>query len=220
MSKVALVVGCSSNVWADAKRAQTLWQFDAIYCVKQIGIYWPGPFDVWATLHPEKMDEYEAARAAKGFPAGYEIVAPLETMEELGTHTKAGRISRRVSYRYPGMNSSASSGLYGAKVALDDGFRVVLAGIPMQMNVGHFLPNTKNVHGLARSATEWKERDSFENGFLLSIPHMRDRTKSMSGITRDVFGEPTLEWLRGDPMPLNSAQDVAGCHAQAGCLKT
>jgi hypothetical protein len=57
-------------------------------------------------------------------------VAPLPG--ELGMHGAKGNISRRVSYRYQGMDSSASSGGYAAKVALDDGFdRVVLAGVPM-----------------------------------------------------------------------------------------
>src|SRR5690349_9471143 len=107
-----------------------LGSYDAIYCVKQIGIHYPGAFDVWVTLHPEAMDQYEMSRYKLGLPAGYQIVAP--PARELGMHGEKGNIARRVSYLWHNSDgsSSASSGIYGAKVALDDGFeRVVLAGI-------------------------------------------------------------------------------------------
>lgn len=217
----ALVVGCASCIWDDVKAAQTFCEFDAIYCVKLAGVHWPGRFQVWATLHPEYFDfahcaehpeiggEYESRRAALGLPNGYEVVAHLESKFE-GMHGKKGNIARRVSYRWccrggdpttlckdmdcpKRMNSSASSGIFAAKVALHDGFdHVVLAGIPMNADVGHF----------TRGKT-WAQRDCFIPGFEKSIPHLMGRVKSMSGYTRDVLGAPSVEWLAGagDPMP-------------------
>src|SRR5437016_1145764 len=114
--KRALVIGCSANVWEDVKAAQELTKFDAVYCVKMAGVHWPTAFKSWVTLHPEWMDGYEEERKKLGFPNGYEIIAPLAN--EVGMHSKRGNITRRVSYRYPGMNSSASSGGFAAKVAL------------------------------------------------------------------------------------------------------
>src|SRR5258706_2686819 len=114
--KTALVVGCSAAVWNEVKAARELCEFDAVYCVKMAGIRWPAKFKTWVTLHPEFMDGYEAERHKAGLPNGYEIVAPLTT--EVGMHGKKGNIHRRVSYRWPGMNRSASSGIYAAKVAL------------------------------------------------------------------------------------------------------
>lgn len=193
--KTCLVVGCASGVWDEVKAAQALCKFDAVYCVKQAGIHWPGWFDVWATLHPEFMDAYEAERRALHWPAGYEIVAPVKG--ELGAHGSRGNVNRRVSYRWPGMNSSASSGIYAAKIALEDGFgRVVLTGIPMTVAAGHFLPKTRNVRDEVRGHA-WNHRDSFMPGFQLAIPHLRGKVKSMSGHTREVLGEPTPEWLEG-----------------------
>lgn len=72
-----LIVGCATDVWGDVEEAKKLIEFDAIYCVKQIGIVWPDKFDVWATLHPEYMDGYEAERKKFGLPGGYEIVLNL-----------------------------------------------------------------------------------------------------------------------------------------------
>src|SRR5258707_14957521 len=109
----ALIVGCAANMAEDVKAAQELIKFDRVYCVKLAGVHWPDGNFVWCTLHPEFMDDYEKQRAALNLPNGYEIVAPLSG--EVGMHGAKGRIDRRVTYRYPGMNSSASSGLYAAK---------------------------------------------------------------------------------------------------------
>lgn len=195
--KKALVIGCAACVWDDLKAAKALGSYDAIYCVKQMGVHYSKKFDFWVTLHPEAMDIYEIQRKALGFPGGYEIVAPLSN--ELGMHGSKGNIARRVSYRWnKDDNSSASSGIYGAKVALEDGFdRVVLAGIPMTPEGGHFLPEGKTVSGQVRGKV-WNGHSSFVVGFNYAIPHLRDKVKSMSGHTQKVLGAPTREWIAGD----------------------
>jgi hypothetical protein len=183
--KRALVVGCAECVWEDVQRAQEMVLFDSVYCVKLAGVHWPSSFKTWVTLHPEFMNAYEAERRALGHPPGYEIVAPLES--EVGSHAKKGNINRRVTYRWPGMNASASSGIYGAKVALDDGYDLaVLAGIPMTPDAGHF----------TRKAP-WLQRDCFMPGLKLALPHIKGRVRSMSGHTKEILGEPTQEWLDG-----------------------
>lgn len=194
--KTALVIGCASCVWDDVKAAEAMIKFDEFYCVKMAGIVWNSPHFIWATLHPEFMDDYEGQRRAKfGDLCGrYEIVAPLAI--EVGTHGAEGRIARRVSYRWPGMTSSASSGIYGAKIALDDGYeRVVLAGVPLETQANHFI-----------RGKPWFQRDSFTAGFNVAMKFLRGKVRSMSGYTREVLGEPTPDWLRGDPAPVNSAK--------------
>jgi hypothetical protein len=181
-------------VWIDVKAAQNLTTFDAVYCVKQAGIYWTATFQVWVSLHPEWMDKYETERRSLGHPGGYEIVSLLSS--EAGEHGNKGNIDRRVSYRWPKMNSSASSGIYAAKVALEDGFdKIVLAGIPMDTKAGHFLPETKDVHGQVRGQY-WLGRDTFIDGLEKSIPHLRGKVRSMSGYTAKVLGIPDAEWLK------------------------
>jgi hypothetical protein len=189
--KRALVIGCGPDVWQEVEKAKTLCQFDKIYCIKLAGVFYPEPFDVWITLHPEWMDDYEKQRRDKGYPGGYEIVGPLELETR---HGKAGNITRRVSYRWGGMTSSPSSGIFGAKVAIEDGNdRVVLAGIPMEATQ-HF--SRKKV---------WSQRDSFLVGYQMAIPKLRGKVKSMSGLTRKDLGEPTPAWLQGDPAAVASA---------------
>lgn len=186
--KSALVVGCAANVWDDVAAAQSLCTFDAVYCVKLSGVHWPNVFQVWVTLHPELMDGYERERHALGRPNGYEIVAHAEckTMGEHYAKGRRGNVSRYISYRWPGMTSSASSGIFAAKVALDDGFeRVVLAGIPMDKS-NHF-----------SRGKPWLQQESFIRGFEKATPFLKGRVKSMSGYTREVLGAPSAEWLAG-----------------------
>lgn len=188
--KIALVVGSADCMWEDVEAARKLFTPDAVYCVKRAGIHWPEAFQVWVGLHPEYMDAYEAERAKLGYPNGYEIVAPLSG--EVGMHGHKGNVARRVSYRWPGTKpgegSSASSGIYGAKIALDDGYRVVLAGIPMTATP-HFVKHDR--HGTGN----WTQLESFLPGFERSLPHLMGRCKSMSGLTRQKLGAPDAAWI-------------------------
>lgn len=187
--KLALVVGSSQGMWDDVRAAREMAKFDAVCCVKRTGIEWPEPFDVWAGLHPEFMNDFVARRRAKGFRDGYEIVCPPD--KELGEHGSGiPGIDRRVSYLWPGMNASAGSGIYGAKVMLDAGYNVVLAGIPMTTEP-HFLNHDKWGKGT------WNEVSSFISGMQQAIPHMKGRARSMSGETAKLLGRPDPEWLAG-----------------------
>lgn len=194
--KSALVIGCAANVWDDIKAAKALANYDAVYCVKMIGVYYPDKFDVWVTLHPEAMDEYEAQRHAAGLPNGYQIVAPRQT-ELSAEHRMKGNVARRVSYLWPGSasNASSSSGIYGAKVAMADGFdRIVLAGIPFEPEGGHFKPESRAVAGNVRGKV-WSQHSAFISGFNEAAPRLKGKVRSMSGHTQKVLGAPDKKWL-------------------------
>ncbi len=187
--KTALVVGCAECVWRDVEAAEDLCTFDAVYCVKLAGVYWPRKFDVWATLHPEWMADYVAKRKARNLPNGFQTVAPA--FPDISEVHKDHPVDRRVSYRFPGMSGSASSGIYGAKVALDDGFeRVVLAGIPMTQTLA-----MREHPKFGRQP--WVELGSFTAGFKEATPRLLGCVTSMSGLTRDILGAPSPEWLAG-----------------------
>lgn len=193
--KSALVIGCAACVWDDIKSAKALGSYDKTYCVKAIGIHYPDTFDFWVTLHPEAMDGYELQRYRLGLPNGYQIVAPPS--HELGMHGRKGNIGRRVSYLWPNADgsASASSGIYGVKVALEDGCdRIVLAGIPFTPEGGHFMPESKTVQGQVRGVV-WSGHSSFVSVFNETVPRLKGKVKSMSGHTMEVLGAPSRGWL-------------------------
>lgn len=184
--KLALVIGSASCWMDDAETAMAMAKFDAVCCIKRAGIHWPYRFHVWATLHPEFQPDFEDRRRRLGFPGGHEVVCPPDS--ELGTAGKNQKADRRVSYRYKGMNASGGSGLYGAKVMIDDGFKVVLAGCPMTEEP-HFLKHE------TWGTDAWKGVSAFMAGFENMKPYLLSRCKSMSGKTREILGAPSIEWL-------------------------
>lgn len=178
----ALVVGCADSVWNEVEAAQKLATFDAFYVVKMAGIHWDQGYFHWITLHPEYMARYRAERAKINLPDSFEIVGPL--IDELGLHWEHP-CDRRVSYRWPNMTSSGSSGLFAVKVALDDGHdRVVLAGVPMERDGNHF----------ARGKT-WTQRDCFADAWTQMASKIKPNVRSLSGWTQQLLGAPDTEWL-------------------------
>lgn len=189
MNKLALVVGSAECVYEDVAEANRLTFFDAVCCVKRMGIEWPYKFDIWAGLHPEYMTDFIARRKAKGLPGGYRVVCPPDgEIDE--KHRGVKCIDDRVSYRWPGMNASAGSGIYGAKVMIDAGYRVVLAGVPMD-DRPHVMNHEKWGTG------KWLQKDGFMTGFELATPYLRGKCVSVSGYTKEILGGPTPEWLAG-----------------------
>jgi hypothetical protein len=184
----ALVVGCSDNVWQEVEAAQKLASYDAFYVVKMAGIHWDQGRFTWATLHPEFMDGYKTERRKLGLPDCYELVGP--PAHEVGRHGDH-HLDRRITYRWPGMTSSGASGLFAVKVALDDGHdRIVLAGVPMLREGGHF----------ARTRV-WEQRDSFMPAWTVAKPFLKGKVRSMSGWTKEYLGEPDAQWLSEAALP-------------------
>lgn len=179
----ALVVGCGQRVWRDVEKAQDLCEFDSYYVIKLAGVHWDGGYFTWITLHPEFMASYKEERAKKGLHSYYEVVAPLH--DEVGRHGKH-QCDRHITYRWPTMNASGSSGLFAVKIALDDGHdRVVLAGVPMHEGDGHFVRKQP-----------WKARDSFMGPWTSHLHCFKEKTRSLSGgFTEQLLGKPTPEWL-------------------------
>lgn len=181
--RLGLVIGCAEGNFDEARAAIALQKPDLIYCVKLAGVHWPEPFDWWCGLHPEWMTGYMQQRAALSHPRGFRTATCLEI--ELDPKKKDDKFEpdRRVSYRWPGMSSSASSGIFAAKIALEDCEKVILAGVPMS-NGNHF-----------SRKRAWAERGAFLTGLEQAIPHMKGRVRSLSGKTKELLGAPDAEWL-------------------------
>lgn len=83
-----------------------------------------------------------------------------------------------------------TSGLYGVQIALEElGFDgVILAGVPIDAAAG-----TLCAHSLM---TDSDRVERYRPEWLLALPTIGARTRSMSGWTRELLGEPTSQWLR------------------------
>lgn len=175
----ALILGGASCVWQDVEAALRLGEFEAVIACNDVGTAWAGPLDAWVTLHPEHMASWLSQRAARGYPAAKKIVYHEAKQD-------APPPDLVTPYNWHRHHKSASSGIFSAKVAIELGVtRGVLCGVPLTMTP-HFNDNG-----------EWAAASSFHDGLDHAAPFLKDNIRSMSGRTKEVLGEPTLDWLAG-----------------------
>src|SRR5690606_41623878 len=96
---------------------------------------------------------------------------------------------RRIADRYVRQWVSGSSGLLAMIVALDalGCHRVALCGVPMD-NRPHFRESRVHVPG-----KPWGAARTHRRAIERVLDRLRGRVRSMSGWTRDVLGEPSVE---------------------------
>ena len=123
-----LILGGARCVWNDVA---SLGVFDHdVAAVNDIGGRWEGPLVFWATLHPRKLARWEKDRKDMGYPEGY-----------VRYSNKMGK--PKIDKTLDGWGGS--SGLFAVKVALHLGYEnIILAGIPMETNQGHYFNNSGN----------------------------------------------------------------------------
>lgn len=97
-----------------------------------------------------------------------------------------------------------TSGLYAVQIALDelkaDG--VILAGVPIDANAGTLAPEHSLMSDAIRVA-------GYRPEWILALPEIKDRVRSMSGWTRDLLGAPDADWLDRLNPPRDVARDTA-----------
>lgn len=178
-----LVIGSARNWREDVEAACDLSEFDKIVVVKRTGIVWPGKIDAWVGLHNEMIDSMYRERMANGYPKPDRVYS-----WERPSGVK--HITHTTDLLFPGQTVSASSGIFGAKVAVIDMKcdKVVLCGIPMEAEQGRF-DHDKT----------WAHARSFIKGFEEAVPVMKEKVRSMSGYTLKLLGAPTIDWLNEMP---------------------
>lgn len=180
--RIALCLGGAACLFDDI--AAYTGPVHGVVACNDAGVHWAGNLDAWVSLHPIKWtragDDWLGQRRDNGYPD-----APLYSHDL--RHAPEGTIE--TAYCFPGQEHSGSSGMFAAKVALVDlGFDMaILCGIPMSP-MDHF-------HG----ATHWRAGPGagvsrLPNRYLKrwrDVPQeYRDRIRSMSGATREMFGAP------------------------------
>ncbi|MCW2309734.1 hypothetical protein [Rhodobium gokarnense] len=182
MARSVVILGGAKCVWEDLDNARRFGTFDATFAINDMLAHYPGEIDVFVSLHPEKAAEWLKQRDAKGFPRPKKRIAHENNTQQ--GRPNAFRIDETLEYRWPGMSGSGSSGLFAVKVAIGEGFdRIVLCGVPMTPEP-HFF-----------DGKPWSECSSFTKAWTEALRFYADKTRSMSGWTRDLLGEPTKDWL-------------------------
>jgi len=173
MHRSAIILGGANTVWLDIKKAFELHNFETVLAVNDIGCEYP-KVDHWCTMHPEKMDSWIEKRRANGYP---DPKAFWTAYERTGRTTFDYEMIR---------NTKGGSGLLAVYVARKLGYKkIVLAGIPMHQQFEHYhTPGT------------WRECHFYQVVWEhdKSLTEFDD-VRSLSGWTKERYGEPTLEWL-------------------------
>lgn len=177
---VALVLGGASCVWDDVQAAMDLGEFDAVVACNDVGAAWPGHIDAWVSLHADKFKFWAARRDKAGFAPASDIFA------HAGQGTRLQRVTRTTGFRFPGQESTGSSGLFALKVALADlgHDKAVLCGIPLSPERAHFFDERT-----------WNAANAYKQGWKEALPQIANRARSMSGWTSDLLGRPDEGWM-------------------------
>lgn len=181
---VVICLGGAECVWRDFDAARDLIggrPFRVAAC-NDAGTEYAGPLWLWATLHPEKMEDWKRARAAAGHPPAELHVA----------HAPRKRGQPRFEAIVP-RKWSGSSGLFVAQVArLHYGAtRLVLCGIPM---------DARNNRYRGKPWTDFQNYRHAPNGSggwiaAQADPEFGPYVRSMSGWTAERLGRPDRAWL-------------------------
>ncbi len=174
----ALVIGDANSIDADTAAAFKLFTPDVICATNNMGIRWPARLDYWCTLHPEPCKDWvgivEAMRQRR---------AAGRNRPQVWGHKVAPGIDRRTD------DWNGSTGLLCAKVMREEGFeRIVLAGVPLSAEGGHYYD--KRV---------WTQANRYHIGWTRHLAEIAPYVRSLGGWTRELLGEPTADWIAGQP---------------------
>lgn len=184
----ALVLGGGECVWEDVLAWEAIYgrMWDGIViAANDIGCHWPRELDHWVSLHPNKFPKWKDLRAQQDLP--------MDGILTWGTSRHA-----RVTDRQVNPWGGGSSGMMATQVAWVSGCtRAILCGIPMTPTA-HFSESREGY-----GSKEWRAAAGHWRAWGTTKHRMEGWVKSMSGRTRELLGDPTVEWLVAGG-PLNS----------------
>ena len=175
---IALVVGGAACLQRDLDVVRPLLaERHIIVSMNRTGAEWPGPLDHWVSLHPELFPSWITERHRLGHPP----------CDSLWTGTGRPTGPKLPEFRRT-PNWGGSSGLLAVSCAMTLGAsRVVLAGVPLDFQQGHYYSPDKR----------WHDGGNYRHAWERKLDVLQGRVRSPSGFTREILGEPTAEWLAG-----------------------
>lgn len=176
----ALVVADAAGWQEEAAAALRMFTPDAIAATNNAGIEWPGRLDYWVSLHHNKCPDWPGIVVA----LERRLAAGRNRPQIWGYDGEAGM---------PGFDRcttdwKGATGLLAVKVLREEGFeRIVLAGMPMSREGGHFY-----------DSKPWLQADRYRAAWTRHRTEIEPFVRSSSGWTKELLGAPTPEWLARD----------------------
>jgi len=172
---VALIIGGASCWQDDLIRAKELIGDRPVkyYFINDQIKTFPEP-GIACTLHPDKLTgqfNWLGKRRQNGLPEP----------EQVWAHRRFSAVTNDTASK----DWTGSSGLFATMVARRAGHqRIIACGVPMTVEGMHFERNAK-----------WQSAVSFRTGWLKTKAEIKDCFRSMSGWTKETFGEPDEAFL-------------------------
>ncbi len=169
--KQALVIGRARGVWEEVAQAMSVIKFDYYIAVNSAGCDFPYRLHHWVTYHGYEFEKWIDLRWKNGY-------ADAEHYWTSTFGRKQSAFERKLN---PGVLNvkGGASGMLGLQVGLRFADHVVLAGIPMDAESGHY-----DTEG------DWDEAMRYRRAWTDLLPKVHNRISSMSGWTRKYFGAP------------------------------
>jgi hypothetical protein len=163
--KPLIIIGCAPNWEDDFEKAKIT--IDN-FDVMAIGLDCPysGRIKFFTTYHFTDIQIYKIRRASAKCNMDFKVICHKAKPD--------------VDIIEPHKEPTGSSSLLGVVAAISEGYKkIILCGCPMQ---------GKNKCGTT-------PYEYFQRGWTARIKEIKDYTRSMSGYTKDLLGEPTKDWL-------------------------
>jgi len=173
-----IVAGNARGVFAEVSIAQSMYPKALIFGVNDAGIYLPH-VDHWLTLHYNNLEAWVPVRWLS------------HTDERFYIHSIAD--AGHVDYNWDGLSPLfALSGYFAAQVAyLMGAGNIILCGCPGDSTPRFFEAHSREDkfgYGTGNSQSDRGIRQQVVNEFN-RVPEFKSRVRSMSGWTRDFFGD-------------------------------
>ena len=174
-----IVMGGAKCVWDDLKKAQEMLgdREHDLAAINDIGVHYPYRIHHWLSLERKISEWYESRVNNK---------LDMRLLVHVYYHDRLIDHKRHINYFWKMNRSPIMSGIFGPIALNALGYsKIVLAGIPSDNQARFFDPPDRTYHSYKASSESWRRHQKY----------FGDTLRSMSGYTKELFGEPTRRWL-------------------------
>lgn len=182
MARVAVVLGSAVGNWKEADEAIDLCSLSGVKpqigAVNEAGQYCPLHLSFWGSLHPDKLGKWAKWRVDAGRNGDAVMIVNKELPQ----------VKADVIYSEPTALRGSSGMFLPVVLHRIYGYqKIILAGI-------HMGPERRFFD--KEDGTGWKHHENYRVGWNRIQDELRPVIRSMGGWTQEMFGQPTLHWIK------------------------